>query len=317
MDETLKHVRRLLCVAGAANRKADSKGEPGKTLSADTTGSRFRKATGVQPNGRTEGPGSGAVNGDGPKRDLRGSSMESDDSMSRFDRYMDRVALSESSGSSDAEPNGHSGSEHRQLSDLAAESTLDEAVSPKLEEGPAPAARRARSLEAPKPKPQRVSKPSAPPTATTFLPSLTMGGYISGSDSDVRLSDEEAANLQIRKNRRGQRARRAIWEKKFGSGANHVKKQKQGRDHGWDVRRGATEATTKREKPKKVPNQGAAGRTKSDEARGAPDGKAGGATPSKVRKKEDGPLHPSWEAAKKAKELKKSTAFTGKKIVFD
>jgi hypothetical protein len=36
------------------------------------------------------------------------------------------------------------------------------------------------------------------------------------------------------------------------------------------------------------------------------------------RKKDDeGPLHPSWEAAKKVKDAKKGAAFAGQKIVFD
>lgn len=37
----------------------------------------------------------------------------------------------------------------------------------------------------------------------------------------------------------------------------------------------------------------------------------------KKPKATDGPLHPSWEAAKKAKEQKKSVVFEGKKTVFD
>jgi len=35
-------------------------------------------------------------------------------------------------------------------------------------------------------------------------------------------------------------------------------------------------------------------------------------------KKDDaGPLHPSWEAAKKAKEAKQMASFQGKKVVFE
>jgi len=56
-----------------------------------------------------------------------------------------------------------------------------------------------------------------------FLPSLSVG-FIQG-DSDSEFSDDETKLVDgTRKNRRGQRARRAIWEKKFGKHANHVKK---------------------------------------------------------------------------------------------
>lgn len=78
---------------------------------------------------------------------------------------------------------------------------------------------------------------------STFLPSLAVGFTRGDSDaSDV--SDSEAKVADVRKNRRGQRARRMyvirlnfvyiaerffhrIWEKKYGRNANHVKKQEE------------------------------------------------------------------------------------------
>ncbi|KAF2965333.1 hypothetical protein GQX73_g8215 [Xylaria multiplex] len=75
---------------------------------------------------------------------------------------------------------------------------------------------------------------------SAFLPSL-MGGYVSGSES---ASDVDVAP-PTRKNRRGQRARQAIWEKKYGEKAKHHQKEKDPRDSGWDMKRGAVDDTTK------------------------------------------------------------------------
>ncbi|KAK0333880.1 hypothetical protein LTR91_010852 [Friedmanniomyces endolithicus] len=151
------------------------------------------------------------------------------------------------------------------------------------------------------------------PKTSAFLPSLSMGGYISGSGSDIEEIDEAP-----RKNRRGQRARQQIWEKKYGAKAQHL--QKQDRNKGWDPKRGATEA-----------GGGHRGREKSRQAdSGAnrePVGKksdsAGAKRPAAVVKEkhrdDEGALHPSWAAAKLAKEKKAAApvAFQGKKITFD
>ncbi|KAH8684231.1 BUD22-domain-containing protein [Tricladium varicosporioides] len=118
----------------------------------------------------------------------------------------------------------------------------------------------------PSPRPTKRSKPTSSSTApvvplkqTTFLPTL-YGGYFSGSESASDIEDDHP-KVPIRKNRPGQMARRAIAEKKFGTGANHIKKGqprvadmgKAGRengkgrkDDGWDARKGAKEATGSR-----------------------------------------------------------------------
>jgi hypothetical protein len=86
-------------------------------------------------------------------------------------------------------------------------------------------------------KPKGAKGSSAPIKDTTFLPSLMMGGYWSGSEEAT--DDEETSGKKPqRKNRMGQQARRALWEKKFGAGANHVKNEQMaqkygGRDNGW------------------------------------------------------------------------------------
>lgn len=144
----------------------------------------------------------------------------------------------------------------------------------------------------------RPSKRSRP-TTSTILPSLT-SGFVSGSeDSDIEDVDEEP-----RKNRPGQRARQAIWEKKYGNKAKHLQKQSKNRDQGWDAKRGATSV----DHYHKHTRSDNTGRSNGDAPR-----------PAKKPKRDDsGPLHPSWEAAKLAKSKDMSIpAFSGKKISFD
>ncbi|OTA91873.1 hypothetical protein M434DRAFT_396819 [Hypoxylon sp. CO27-5] len=161
---------------------------------------------------------------------------------------------------------------------------------------------------------------------SAFLPTL-MGGYISGSES-------EASDIDVgppRKNRRGQRARQAIWEKKYKDKAKHVQKQQQekakGRDQGWDIRRGAVgddEEGSNKPWKKGIRNpfdnkhvhperqrQMQGGSQEVDRSQPAERPK-----PKAAPKRDDtGPLHPSWAAAKKAKEQK--VEFQGRKVVFD
>lgn len=178
---------------------------------------------------------------------------------------------------------------------------------------------------------------------STFLPSL-MGGYISGSESEASDIDIDAP---AKKNRRGQRARQAIWEKKFKAQANHLKNQKSGRDQGWDMKRGAVGGEDAGPWKKGIRNpfekrqQAPEGVHPDRQANfGGDDGPK--ARDSKPRKRDDtprqrdweepkpapkpkpkpkkddeGPLHASWEAAKKAKEAAQNVSFQGKKVVFD
>ncbi|PWZ00542.1 LOW QUALITY PROTEIN: Bud-site selection protein [Testicularia cyperi] len=72
-------------------------------------------------------------------------------------------------------------------------------------------------------------------STSTFLPSLSTGFIAGGrsdddwSDAEADLADRDLSELKKggkkteRKNRMGQRARKAIWEKKYGKNANHVK----------------------------------------------------------------------------------------------
>ncbi|KAI1086982.1 Bud-site selection protein [Rostrohypoxylon terebratum] len=163
---------------------------------------------------------------------------------------------------------------------------------------------------------------------SAFLPSL-MGGYISGSESEA--SDIDVA--PPRKNRRGQRARQAIWEKKYKEKAKHLQKQQnEGRDKGWDMRRGATEDGDGSNKPwkKGIRNpfenknvhperlrqmQGGGGKGNRREERRPVEERPKPKAPPK--RDDTGPLHPSWAAAKKAKEGAQKVEFQGRKVVFD
>lgn len=77
------------------------------------------------------------------------------------------------------------------------------------------------------PPPKRSRSSNGNPTQTsttltsssTFLPSL-LNGYISGSDGDSPPTDIDE-RPKLRKNRRGQRERQKIWEKKYGANAKH------------------------------------------------------------------------------------------------
>jgi hypothetical protein len=166
--------------------------------------------------------------------------------------------------------------------------------------------------------PPRLSKAQGPrPTKTTFLPSLA-AGYISGSDAGSQV-DEEIADIKPRKNRMGQQARRLLWEQRYGSSANHLKEQsgkggKKDRNAGWDAKRGATDGTK--------PWMRRAGKAGGDRKERDRSDKGSQTLTREVRKprtqpKDDGPLHPSWEAKKRMKEQKQQVAFAGKKVVFD
>ncbi|KAL2069575.1 hypothetical protein VTL71DRAFT_14254 [Oculimacula yallundae] len=179
----------------------------------------------------------------------------------------------------------------------------------------------------PKQRREKVSKPKVPisaPKGSTFLPSLNTG-YWSGSESSA--SDFDDAPPPVKKNRPGQMARRAIAEKKHGTGANHIKKglppvaeMGKKKSDGWDAKRGATDGERSR-----GGGHGARGRGGNDRGGRQRDfsqvtGENAIAVEPRVReKKRDdvGVLHPSWQAAKKAKEEKKTATFQGKKVTFD
>lgn len=150
------------------------------------------------------------------------------------------------------------------------------------------------------------------PKASSFIPSLSVG-YVAGSGSEPESDIEELA--PAKKNRRGQRARQQIAEKKYGAKAKHLANPKNDRNAGWDMKRGATDGG----KGKRGGVAGARGGFSKGHAAGHRNGGGEAPVPPKKKHKDDeGPIHPSWAAAKAAKEKKNApVAFTGKKISFD
>lgn len=214
--------------------------------------------------------------------------MEITDESASEDSEDDEPGAPDEDGSSDSDEESVSGSESESESGSESESDSD------------------------------VSAISPPPKALRkepkngYLPSL-MGGYISGSESDA--SDIDVAPA-ARKNRRGQRARQAIWEKKFKAKAKHLSQEKAGRDSGWDLKRGAVDGSdrTPWKKGIKTPFERRSDGQHDEQEHSAPEPRR----PRPPTKKDDeGPLHPSWEARKKAKEAQQTAAFQGKKITFD
>jgi len=172
---------------------------------------------------------------------------------------------------------------------------------------------------------------------STFLPSLNTG-FIAGSDSEF---DEEAEDVDgtERKNRRGQRARKAIWEKKYGKNANHIKKQREAMPAafptaergGFGRGRGRGEgATRSRGRSGYKPGRGgfdSRNASKVNRGRAVDGGWAGraghtssGARPAPQEPPKaaatEKPMHPSWQAKKQEKNTGQLVAAQGKKIVF-
>ncbi|KAL1610786.1 hypothetical protein SLS60_002457 [Paraconiothyrium brasiliense] len=153
----------------------------------------------------------------------------------------------------------------------------------------------------PVPKAKRKAADPKMSADSKFLPTLSHPTYISGSESEA--SDIEVAP---RKNRRGQKARQKIWEQKYKDKAKHIVKQE--RDQGWDAKRGAVGERGGRN------GRGAPARGRGPEKSGANEQPLG---PKKPKRDDAGALHPSWQAAKAAKEKKMDIKPMGKKVVFD
>lgn len=150
---------------------------------------------------------------------------------------------------------------------------------------------------------------SADAISSAFLPALNHANYLPGSESEASDLDEAP-----RKNRRGQRARQKIAELKYGAKAKHL--EKQSRNQGWDAKRGAVsdDRRGKGSKSGRGPQQSGG----NAEPLGDKKKKNGG-----VKRDDKGELHPSWQAAKLAKEKKqikidlRAPQGQGKKVVFD
>lgn len=160
------------------------------------------------------------------------------------------------------------------------------------------------------------------------LPSLA-AGYV---DQGVRLSgmgdasdysDAEAdlaadGGAPMRKNRMGQRARRALWEKKFGKSAKHVQAEKAAASRDRTIRgrgrgRGRGGAPTFSGRGKAARGEYALA---GSNANSTPLGDRPTARPQPERKAQDRPEHPSWVAKQQQKKQAEAKPL-GKKVVFD
>lgn len=159
------------------------------------------------------------------------------------------------------------------------------------------------------------SEDDEPDRKRAKLPEL-MTGYYSGDEtaSDIDedlLAREQASNKPKRKNRRGQRARRKIWEQKYGKQAKHVqqeieqhKAEREKRQQEYEERV-AKRAAKQAERDKNNINLIPLG------VRGSKSQITSSEPPKKL---ED---HPSWVAKKIAEDKLKNAKFQGKKITFD
>ncbi|KAG5352925.1 hypothetical protein C0989_012162 [Termitomyces sp. Mn162] len=151
----------------------------------------------------------------------------------------------------------------------------------------------------PKPPLTQVSRKSTG-IHSTFLPSLSVGFTRGNSDdSDLSESEVKLADIDIKKNRRGQRARRAIWEKKYGKDANHKKKEVHavGLDHNEGSTRQAYNKTAARHLRKVDARWGQLHAVAAPSS--APQKPA---VRNSMKRVEEKPMHPSWEAKRKLKE---------------
>ncbi|TDL17864.1 Bud-site selection protein [Rickenella mellea] len=166
---------------------------------------------------------------------------------------------------------------------------------------------------------------------STFLPSLSVGFIKGDSDaSDWSDGEGDVADSNAKKNRRGQRARKAIWEKKYGKNANHLKKQREemevsGRGFGRGGVRGRGRGRGAGGMGRGAASGRAAFQTQADGHHNWPldatgRGRGRGIPPpgrfsvptgsnaiisqtrSQPRSTDEKPLHPSWEAKRRLKE---------------
>lgn len=142
------------------------------------------------------------------------------------------------------------------------------------------------------------------------LPEL-MAGYYSGDDSydgsdsaDDKVAREQISTKEKKKNRRGQRARRKIWEKKYGREAKHIQREVE-KEHLDRKRR-------QEEYEERVAKRAAKAVTV--EARKTETARQNAIKSSQEKEKSE---HPSWIAKRDAEEKLKNSKFQGKKITFD
>ncbi|KAL1999956.1 hypothetical protein VTN02DRAFT_3741 [Thermoascus thermophilus] len=303
--------------------KGEDEGEDGgKDETTPAKPKRDEKKTQAQR--REQDEVSSGEEDDGEEGEGSENANDSDEDSIDYSKFDSRLAPSsgESDEGSDPEEEEEDKASNTKPSryDRARDLSLSPTPSASSSDSPPPT-----SLKGTKKSAASASASKAPTKSTTFLPSLMMGGYWSGSESEPE--DLDSVDPPRRKNRMGQKARRALWEKKYGDKANHIQKekqkQKQSRDSGWDMRRGATDADGGGDARGRKRGAGA-GKPQSGQQGAGPNSNKKSATDrnkahhqQKKAQMDNKPLHPSWEAARRQKEQKAQASFQGKKIVFD
>ncbi|KAL5501507.1 hypothetical protein ACEPAH_8767 [Sanghuangporus vaninii] len=125
-------------------------------------------------------------------------------------------AIYNDSGQSGTAESWESSSLHSQDSEKQPQSSVSDSSHSASPPRPSSVKKARPTAAIPKPKTGKAGE-------SAFLPSLSVG-FISGSDSEWSESEAKIADMPMKKNRRGQRARKAIWEKKYGRNANHLRK---------------------------------------------------------------------------------------------
>lgn len=217
------------------------------------------------------------------------------------------------------------------------DSSSSSAFSYSSDDSDRPRKRRSSTSSTVEPSKKKTRKPSS-----TILPSLSTG-FIAGrsddewSDAEADLADRDLSELKSggkkeRKNRMGQRARKALYEKKYGKNANHIKMR--------EKQKAAKLERTQRPQHA-VSQQGGRQRPPAFQAPASKDGGWGrpvaplpkqpkrpfvprpvpGAPPTAAASSAPAPksqeMHPSWIAKQKQKQLMAQVKPQGKKVVFD
>lgn len=298
LEEVLSRIRTVLGLEGTEWTTGEKRrgGEQAKSPVLTDDGLKAQRETVAKP-GRSQ-------------TKVQSASSASD--VEEFDGYDGRLASSSSSEDEGAEePEGVAISEAHVSRKHPVEYKPSASQSPSPEPSPSP-----ELSDSASPPPLRKDPVKQPSSKTTVLPSLTTGGYWSGSESEA---EDITDVVEPRKNRRGQRARQAIWEKKYGADAKHMKNPKIDRNSGWDPKYGATAAGGG--KPGTPFNRRTSGGQNGAMASGVNDMviKNPRVLGKTWKRDDEGALHPSWEARKKAKEkdAAQNASFQGTKITFD
>lgn len=151
------------------------------------------------------------------------------------------------------------------------------------------------------------------------LPALTTGYFSGGSDDEDFDADNDKVVKQVttqRKNRRGQRARQKIWEKKFGKKAKHKEKEIAALQDDRKRRQLEFEERERKRQAKAQPT-GANNQPLGERKAYTPSASAPAPAQPAAPAQPLGAEHPSWKAKKMAEEKLKNVKFQGKKITFD